>query len=134
MISRIYRVLELCTDLVYLDLLWLVASVPVVTIALSTVVKFGVVCGWTRGKDFPTTVEYFSPFREKFGRSLAILAISLVRAVLGTVLAVDFLLLGQMESFRHPLYVVFFAFALLYISATVHCTPSWSTTSWTGRE
>lgn len=131
MISRIYRVLEVCTDLVYLDLLWLVASLPVVTIALSTVAMFGVVRGWTRGKDLPATVEYFSLFREKFGRSLAI---SLVRAVLGTVLAVDFLLLGQMESFRHPLYVIFFAFALLYISATVHCTPSWSTTSWTGRE
>jgi uncharacterized membrane protein YesL len=131
MISRIYRALEVCTDLVYLDLLWLVASLPVVMIALSTVAMFGVVRGWTRGKDLPTTVEYFSLFREKFGRSLAI---SLVRAVLGTVLAVDFLLLGQMESFRHPLYVVFFAFALLYISATVHCTPSWSTTSWTGRE
>lgn len=131
MISRIYRVLEVCTDLVYLDLLWLVASLPVVTIARSTVAMFGVVRGWTRGKDLPATVEYFSLFREKFGRSLAI---SLVRAVLGTVLAVDFLLLGQMESFRHPLYVIFFAFALLYISATVHCTPSWSTTSWTGRE
>ena len=130
MISRIYRVLEVCTDLVYLDLLWLVASLPVVTMALSTVAMFGVVRGSTRGKDLPTTVEYFSLFREKFGRSLAI---NLVRAVLGTVLAVDFLLLGQMKSFRHPLCVVFFALALLYISATVHCSPSWSTTSWTGR-
>jgi uncharacterized membrane protein YesL len=120
MITRIYRVLEVFTDLVYLNLLWLVASLPVVTIAPSTAAMFGVVRGWTRGKDVPTTGEFFSLFRENLGRSLAV---GLVWAVLGAVLAVDFLLVGQMESFRRPLYVVFFAFGFLYASATVYLFP-----------
>jgi uncharacterized membrane protein YesL len=120
MISRIYRVLEVFTDLVYLNLLWLVASLPLVTIAPSTAAMFGVVRGWTRGKDVPTTGEFFSLFRENFGRSLAV---GLVWVLLGAMLAVDFLLVGQMESFRRPLYVVFLAFALLYISATVYLFP-----------
>jgi uncharacterized membrane protein YesL len=120
MIDRIYRALEVFTDLVYLNLLWLVASLPLVTIAPSTAAMFGVVRGWTRGKDVPTTGEFFSLFRENFGRSLAV---GLVWVLLGAMLAVDFFLVGQMESFRRPLYVVFLAFALLYISATVYLFP-----------
>jgi uncharacterized membrane protein YesL len=120
MISRIYQVLEVFTNLIYLNLLWLAASLPVVTIAPSTAAMFGVVRGWTRGKDVPTTGEFFSLFRENLGRSLAV---GLVWAVLGAVLAVDFLLVGQMESFRRPLYVVFFAFGFLYASATVYLFP-----------
>jgi uncharacterized membrane protein YesL len=120
MITRIYRVLEVFTDLVYLNLLWLVASLPVVTIAPSTAAMFGVMRGWSRGKDVPTTREYFSLFRENFGRSLAV---GLVWAVLGTVLAADFLLVGQMGSFRRLLYAVFFAFGFLYASATVYLFP-----------
>ena len=120
MISRVYRVLEVFTDLVYLNLLWMVTCLPVVTIAPATAAMFGVVRGWIRGKDVPTTGEFFSLFRENFGRSLAV---GLVWAVLGAVFAADFLLVGQMESFRRPLYAVFFAFAFLYVSATVYLFP-----------
>jgi uncharacterized membrane protein YesL len=120
MIDRIYRALEVFTDLVYLNLLWLVTCLPVVTIAPATAAMFGVVRGWIRGKDVPTTREFFSQFRENFGLSLAV---GLVWAMLGTVLAADFLLVGQMESLRLPLYMVFFAFALLYVSAAVYLFP-----------
>jgi uncharacterized membrane protein YesL len=120
MTARIYRVLEVFTDLVYLNLLWLVACLPVVTIAPSTPAMFGVVCGWIRGKDNPTMREFISQFRENFGRSLVV---GLVWVVLGAVLAADFLLVRQMESFRRPLYVVFLAFAFLYVSATAYLFP-----------
>ena len=64
MTARIYRVLEVFTDLVYLNLLWLVACLPVVTIAPSNTAMFGVVRGWIGGKDTPTTREFYSHFRE----------------------------------------------------------------------
>ncbi len=112
--------LEVFTALVYLNLLWLVCCLPAVTIAPSTAAMFGVVRGWIRGRDVPTTSEFFSLFRENVGRSLAV---GLVWVLLGLVLATDFLLVGQMESLRRPLYVVFLAFALLYVSATVYLFP-----------
>lgn len=120
MTARIYRVLEVFTDLVYLNLLWMVACLPVVTIAPASAAMFGVVRGWMRGKDTPIAREFFSLFRENFGRSLVV---GLVWSGLGAFLAVDFLLVGQMESFRRPLYVVFLALALLYVSATVYLFP-----------
>jgi uncharacterized membrane protein YesL len=120
MIGRIYRALEVFTDLVYLNLLWLVACLPVVTISPATAAMFGVVRGWIRGKDVSMTREFFSLFRENFGQSLAV---GLVWFVLGAVLVADFLLIGQMETFRRPLYVVFLVLALLYASATVYLFP-----------
>lgn len=120
MFGRIYRALEVFTDLVYLNLLWMVACLPVVTIAPATAAMFGVVRGWIRGKDVPMTREYFSLFRENLGQSLAV---GLVWSVLGALLIADFLLVGQMESFRRPLYVIFLVFALLYASATVYLCP-----------
>jgi len=120
MTGRMYRALEVFTDLVYLNLLWLAACLPVVTIAPATAAMFGVVRGWIRGKDVPMTREFFSLFRENFGQSLAV---GLVWFVLGALLAADFLLVGQMEAFRRPLYVIFLAFALLYASATAYLFP-----------
>jgi uncharacterized membrane protein YesL len=119
-IDRIYRVLEVFTDLVYLNLLWLVACLPVVTIAPATAAMFGVVRGWIRGKDTPTTREFLSLFRENFGQSLAV---GLTWAVFGAVLAADLLLVGQMGSFKWLLYAVFLVFALLYVSAAVYLFP-----------
>jgi uncharacterized membrane protein YesL len=120
MVNRMYRVLEVFTDLVYLNVLWLVACLPVVTIAPATAAMFGVVRGWIRGKDVPMTREFISLIRENFGQSLAV---GLVWSVLGALLAADFLLVGQMETFRRPLYVIILAFALLYASATVYLFP-----------
>jgi uncharacterized membrane protein YesL len=120
MTARIHRVLEVFTDLVYLNLLWMGACLPVVTIAPASAAMFGVVRGWMRGKDTPIAREFFSVFRENFGRSLVV---GLVWSGLGAFLAVDFLLVGQMKSFRRPLYVVFLALALLYVSATVYLFP-----------
>jgi len=120
MTARVYRTLEVFTDLVYLNLLWIVTCLPVVTIAPASAAMFGVVRGWMRGKDTPIAREFFSLFRENFGRSLAV---GLVWLGLGAFLVADFLLVGQMESFRRPLYVVFLALALLYVSATVYLFP-----------
>lgn len=120
MTSRIYRALEVFTDLVYLNLLWMAACLPVVTVAPASAAMFGVVRGWMKGKDTPITREFFSHFRENVGLALAV---GLVWSGLGAFLAVDLLLVGQMESFRRPLYVVFLALALLYVSATVYLFP-----------
>lgn len=120
MTARVYRVLEVFTDLVYLNLLWIVACLPVITVAPATAAMFGVVRGWIRGKDTPIAREFFSLFRENFGRAFLV---CLVWTGLGAFLVVDFLLVGQMESFRRPLFVVLLVLALLYASATVYLFP-----------
>src|SRR5215203_5331174 len=68
--TRIYRWLETATAFFLLNLLWLVACLPVVTIFPSTAAMFGVVRDWVRGKDGSLTRTFITRFRENLGLSL----------------------------------------------------------------
>lgn len=118
--GRIYRILEVFANLVYLNFLWLVACLPVFTAPVSTTAMFGVVREWVRGDEPPVARRFISLFRENFRRSLLVGA---VWVVIGAVLAADFYLTGQMDLLRRPLYVVFFALALIYAFASVYLFP-----------
>jgi uncharacterized membrane protein YesL len=67
--SRLYRWLEVFTNFFVLNLLWLLACVPVLTIYPATAAKFGVVRGWVRDTDTGGgggVRAYFSRFVENF--------------------------------------------------------------------
>src|SRR4028118_1174742 len=49
--TRAYQWLETATDFFLLNVLWLLACVPVVTVFPSTAAMFGVARAWTRGKE-----------------------------------------------------------------------------------
>src|SRR5215213_2057949 len=70
--TRIYRWLETATDFFLLNLLWLVACLPVVTIFPSTAAMFGVVRDWVRGKEGSLTRTFITRFQENLGQSLLI--------------------------------------------------------------
>jgi len=92
--SRVYRWLEVATDFFLLNLMWLVACLPVVTIFPSTAAMFGVVRDWVRGKEGSLTRTFVTRFRENFGQSLLIGAIW---AVFGVALVLDFLVANQLS-------------------------------------
>ncbi|MGI9049327.1 MAG: DUF624 domain-containing protein, partial [Rubrobacteraceae bacterium] len=46
--SRLYRWLEVFTNLLILDLIWLVSCLPVITIYPATTAMFGVTRDWVR--------------------------------------------------------------------------------------
>ena len=62
--TRIYRWLEVATDFFLLNLMWLVACVPVVTIFPSTAAMFGVVRDWSREKEGGLARTFATRFRE----------------------------------------------------------------------
>ena len=118
--GRIYRVLEVFTNLVYLNVLWLVACIPVVTIPTATSAMFGVARRWVRGDEPPVAREFIRLFRADLRQSLIV---GFAWGVIGAVLAMDFYLIGQMETFRRPLYVALFVLVLLYAFASVYVFP-----------
>jgi uncharacterized membrane protein YesL len=118
--GRVYRILEVFTNLFYLNLLWLLCCVPVLTIAPSTTAMFGVVRDWRRDEEPRIAHRFFSLFRENFRQSLLVGAIW---TVIGAVLALDFLLVGQMSAFRRPLFIVLFALVAIYALASVYLFP-----------
>jgi uncharacterized membrane protein YesL len=92
--TRVYRWLEVATDFFLLNLMWLVACLPVVTIFPSTAAMFGVVRDWVRKKEGSLTRTFVARFRENFGQSLLI---GVVWTVFGVALVLDFLVANQLS-------------------------------------
>jgi uncharacterized membrane protein YesL len=92
--TRVYRWLEVATDFFLLNLMWLVACLPVVTIFPSTAAMFGVVRDWVRGKEGSLTRTFITRFRENLGQSLLVGAIW---TVFGVALFLDFLVASKLS-------------------------------------
>src|SRR5215210_7446790 len=91
--TRIHRWLEVATDFLLLDLIWLAACLPVVTIFPSTAALFGVVRDRVRGKEDGLVRTFVARFRENLGQSLLV---EVVWVLFGSALFLDFLLANQL--------------------------------------
>src|SRR5829696_1130828 len=94
MYTRVYRWLETATDFFLLNLMWLVACLPVVTIFPSTAAMFGVVRDWVREKEGGLAHNFVSRFKENFGQSLLV---GTIWTVFGVALFLDFLVANQLS-------------------------------------
>jgi uncharacterized membrane protein YesL len=130
--TRVYRWLETATDFFLLNLMWLVACLPVVTIFPSTAAMFGVVRDWVRGKEGSLTRTFVTRFRENLGQSLLVGAIW---TVFGVALFLDFLVANQLSYWAEivlksllVLISAVYAFGSVYLfPVMVHYDTDWKT-------
>jgi uncharacterized membrane protein YesL len=130
--TRVYRWLETATDFFLLNLMWLVACLPVVTIFPSTAAMFGVVRDWVRGKEGSLTRTFVTRFRENLGQSLLVGAIW---TVFGVALFLDFLVANQLSYWAEivlksllVLVSIVYAFGSVYLfPVMVHYEADWKT-------
>jgi len=90
--TRVYRWLEVATDFFLLNLMWLAACLPIVTIFPSTAAMFGVVRDWVRKKEGGLARMFITRFRENFAQSLLV---GTLWTVFGVALFLDFLVVNQ---------------------------------------
>lgn len=98
--SRIYAALERFTSIVALNLLWLLASLPVVTLFPATAAMFGLAREWSRGNGPRLLPTFVRLFRENFKQALALQA---VVAGIGLGLAADVYLARGLPPTVHAL-------------------------------
>jgi uncharacterized membrane protein YesL len=130
--TRVYRWLETATDFFLLNLMWLVACLPVVTIFPSTAAMFGVVRDWVRGKEGSLTRTFTARFRENLGQSLLVGAIW---TVFGVALFLDYLVANQLSYWAEiilksvlVLVCTVYAFGSVYLfPVMVHYETDWKT-------
>jgi uncharacterized membrane protein YesL len=130
--TRVYRWLEVATDFFLLNLMWLVACLPVVTIFPSTAAMFGVVRDWVRRKEGSLTRTFITRFRENLGQSLLVGAIW---TVFGMALFLDFLVANQLFYWAQivlksvlVLVSTVYAFCSVYLfPVMVHYETDWKT-------
>ena len=82
----VIRLLSTLTDLIFLNLLWLVCSLPVVTIGASTTACYYVCLRMIRG-EYAVAKDFFRAFRQNFKQATCLW---LILALLGVFLAFDF--------------------------------------------
>ena len=119
--SRVYRWFEVATDFFLLNLMWLVACVPVVTIFPSTAAMFGVVRDWSREKEGGLMRAFASRFRENFAQSLLV---GVLWVLFGTALVLDFFVAGRLSFVPEVVMKSLLVLAtVLYVSASVFLFP-----------
>ncbi len=119
--TKVYQWLERAAGFFLLNLLWLLACVPVVTIFPSTAAMFGVVRDWARGKEAGVLGAFVLRFRQNFRQSLAV---GVLWVFFGGALFLDFLIANGLPS--GPQVVVRFLLVLasiLYALASVFLFP-----------
>src|SRR5918992_3955912 len=130
--TRVYRWLKTATDFFLLNLMWLVACLPVVTIFPATAAMFGVVRDWVREKEGSLMRAFITRFRENLGQSLLVGAIW---TVFGVALFLDFLVANQLSYWAEivlksllVLVSTLYAFGSVYLfPAMVHYEADWKT-------
>lgn len=93
--TRVYRWAQVATDFFLLNLMWLLACLPVVTAPPATAAMFGVVRDWTRGKEAGVFGAFVLRFRQNFWQSLVM---GLLWALFGGALFLDFLVANQLSG------------------------------------
>jgi uncharacterized membrane protein YesL len=119
--TKAYQWLESATDFFLLNLLWLLACVPVVTAFPSTAAMFGVVRDWARGKEAGVFGAFVLRFRQNFRQSLAV---GVLWTLFGATLFLDFLIANGLPP--GPQVVMRFLLvpaSILYALASVFLFP-----------
>ncbi len=114
----IVRALSKICDMVCLNVLWLICSIPIVTIGASTTALYTIMLKMVKNEEGYIFRGFFKAFKENFKQSTIIWIIVLV---LGVVCWVDFRLAGVMPATAGFLMrSVFLLIAFILLSVTIY--------------
>ena len=129
--TRVYRWAETATDFLLLNLLWLVACLPVVTIFPATAAMFGVVRNRVRGKEGGVFGTFVLRFRQNFWQSLVV---GVLWALFGGALVLDLLIANQLSdvpqmilrSLLVPAGILYLLASMFLFPVMVHYDARWT--------
>ncbi len=112
--NPVWRFIGKFFDIMVLNLLWTICSLPIITIGASTTAVYYVMLKLVRDEEGPTVRSFFKSFKENFRQATVIWLILLAA---GAVIAFDlyFFLMIQTEAttFRFVMISIFCGFALI---------------------
>jgi len=119
--TKLYQFLIKAMELVTINILWILCSIPIITIGASTTAKYDVLFRIFKGEDAHIARKFFKAFAANFKQATVITGILLVLAV---VIFLDVRLLSRMDSSFEILgYVVAFAIGLITLSTCSYIFP-----------
>lgn len=122
--NPVWRFIGKFGDLIILNILWMVCSIPVFTIGASTTAVYYVTLKLARDDDGYTIKSFFKSFKENFKQSTAIWLILLAAGlVLGFDLFFFVRLFTGSQSFKTVMLTIFVAMLLIYLALFTYIFP-----------
>ena len=119
--GMLYRLLDRITSFLFLNILWLVLCLPVVTIFPATTAMFGVIRKWHNEEDVMIFKHFFKLFKENFRQSFLI---GIIWFGIAFVLYFNILAsLHMPQLMRLSMLAIFFSFSLLFIITSIFICP-----------
>lgn len=119
--GKFSEILEAAFKYSYLNLLWIVFSIPLVTIVPATVAVQGVIKEWSAGNELPITTTFWSNFKGNLTRGISV---SLLQFFVILVLVGDFFVMMNLTSEWKILAVAIIClFLFFYLMMTVYLHP-----------
>lgn len=119
--GRVYRILERFLDLVVLNLCWLIACLPVVTVWPATTALFAVVREWALGREPRVIGSFLRFFKANFTQSLCV---GVLWSPFGLLLLFNLNLAAQSSPpWRLLLFFCFSTLGGVYLVASVYLFP-----------
>lgn len=119
--GKLINFMNRIADMVLLNLLWIICSIPIVTIGASTTALYAVTLKMARNEDSYICSSFFGAFRENFKQATCIWG--LILGIAG-VLYFDFYFSSHMEAGgARYLFIAFAVIAFLLIMTTCYVFP-----------
>lgn len=122
--NPVWRFIGKFFDVMILNLLWVLCSIPIVTMGASTTAVYYVTLKLVRDEEGSTVKSFFKSFKENFKQATVIWLILLAA---GAVIGFDlyFFLMMQTESstFRTVMLALFMGFAIVYLGISLFVFP-----------
>lgn len=122
--NPVWRFIGKFGDLIILNVLWFVCSIPIFTIGASTTAVYYVTLKLARNDDGYTIQSFFKSFKENFRQATIIWLIMLA---VGLILGFDMLFftrnLNLSQQFRTVMVTIFLAMSIIYLAIMTYIFP-----------
>ena len=114
--SKLFRGLEKAVNVVYLNVLWLIFSIPLITIGASTTAMFSVMMKMGRDREGYIFKDFWKSFKENFKQATIIWGILLFA---GTLLVADMYYFFTIAEWKNANYI-----GMIFLGVSVVCIYS----------
>lgn len=119
--GKIMRALEVVGNYCLLNLLWIVFSLPVISVFPATVAMFGIMKQWTNGTDPPVLKTFFTIFKKNFKKSCFI---GVIQVLCTIIFVLDFKVFWNMEGSIKIIFIpVIMLLAYIFLSMSIYLYP-----------
>lgn len=119
--GKLYRIMEFIGNFCLLNILWIICSLPLITIFASTTAMYGVIRDWSKNDDPAIIKTFFLNFKKYFMNSLII---GILQSLIMIILVSDFLFVWNMDgTLKYILFPLFIIIGLFFLFISSYLYP-----------